>query len=224
MGDVNNALGETDRQLALTANHSRTWGDIGDRISSWGVAIGDFMLPIIDELVKYIDTAAKSMKALFTFKNEDLYTISKTETNINAARDFADKQSSKKFGKEVNSSNLIPGSESANFWKKSFKEGMGELNKSSKNNIDTKENANALALKNSNLGKPLNTPSANFGNSSASGSSVSGDGNKVRNLTMNLQITNHFKVEDGNHLEKIKRKIADTIVDAARDGMVTIGV
>lgn len=225
MGDVNDALGETDRQLALTANRARSWGDIGDRIKSWGVAIGDFILPVIDELVKYIDKAAKSMKALFTWKNEDLYTISQTETNIKAARDFADKASSKKFGKEVNSSNLIPGSDSAKFWKKSFKEGMGELNKSSKNNIDTKESA--VDLVRENINKGLNADGTLIKEKekeSPSGSSVSGDGNKVRNLTMNLHITNNNKVDDANSLANLKRKIADVIVDAARDGMVTIGV
>ncbi|MCE9540626.1 MAG: phage tail tape measure protein, partial [Bacteroidetes bacterium] len=47
MGDVNDALGETDRQLAMTANSARTWGNIGDKLKSWGVAIGDVLLPIV---------------------------------------------------------------------------------------------------------------------------------------------------------------------------------
>jgi hypothetical protein len=101
---------------------------------------------------------------------------------------------------------------------------LSQLENTGKNNIDKKESAAALALKNVNNGKSALDTSGSSSSTSNSGSSVSGDGNKVRNLTMNLSVINHYKADDDNQLEKIKRKMTDLIVDSARDAMVTIGV
>ena len=95
-----------------------------------------------------------------------------------------------------------------------------------KEKIDKTRNDPNEIRKNLNLGldangNPFPTPPSD---KDKSGASVSGDGNKVRNLSMHLQINNNFKIDDGNQMDKVKRKITDVIVDAARDGMVNIGV
>lgn len=65
MGEVNNSAGELGKTLEATANRSRSWGDIGDQIKSWGVSIGDFLLPMIDTLTNRIEHAWGMMQNMF---------------------------------------------------------------------------------------------------------------------------------------------------------------
>jgi hypothetical protein len=229
MGDVNDSVGETDRQLSMTANRARSWGDIGDEIKSWGVAIGDFVLPVMDQFVTLINNAVKGWKSIlsFDFKSPDEKAQEKYLEQNTMANKLATKYTSSYFKKDLMQTGMTPGSKEDNVWKIAKEKYLEEILKSdskSKNNIDKKESAAALALKNVNNGKSAFDTSGSSSSTSSSGSSVSGDGNKVRNLTMNLYITNNNKVDDANHLEKLKQKITDVIVDSARDGMVTIGV
>ena len=69
-----------------------------------------------------------------------------------------------------------------------------------------------------------NGTSTNTTSTEESKSGATSDGTKVRSLTMNVHITNTFKAEDDNVLHKVKKQIGDALVDAARDGMTTIGV
>lgn len=66
MNSVNNAMGETDRQLAATANSARSWGDTWDEIKSWGEGIGSVILPIIDSMVQGLSFVGSMIKDLFT--------------------------------------------------------------------------------------------------------------------------------------------------------------
>lgn len=52
MGDVNNSAGELNRQLDMTQNKTRSWAEIGDRIKSGMVGLGDYLLPIVDKIIK----------------------------------------------------------------------------------------------------------------------------------------------------------------------------
>jgi hypothetical protein len=65
MSEVNNSAGELNKTLDATANRSRTWGEIGDQMKSWGVSIGDFLLPIIDKLTEHIEKAANIAIGMF---------------------------------------------------------------------------------------------------------------------------------------------------------------
>ncbi|HXU27516.1 MAG TPA: phage tail tape measure protein, partial [Bacteroidia bacterium] len=51
MGGVNNSIGETNRQLELTQNYSRTWGDVWDSFKDLGEDLGSIILPFVDGLV-----------------------------------------------------------------------------------------------------------------------------------------------------------------------------
>lgn len=221
MGDVNSAFGETDRQLALTANTARNWGDIWDKVKSWGLAIGDVLLPIVDWIVKRIEGAIDLFSKVFSNWGDQKRDNFLNETNVKLADEAASKLTKQKFGVDIKDGGAHSESQ-MNFYKANAQMFYEKMSGGNKNNIDKKESAAALALKNINAGKPALSSSG--GSSGMSGANLSGDGNKVRNLTMNLHITNMFKADDGNHLEKIKRKLTDVIVDAARDGMVTIGV
>jgi hypothetical protein len=61
------------------------------------------------------------------------------------------------------------------------------------------------------------------GNSSPSGVSGTGSGSGARNLTQNLYITINIKKSADMDDDKLKRKLTDIIVDAGRDGLVTVG-
>lgn len=65
MNDVRKSAGEMNVQLEMTANHSRTWGEIGDQLKSWGVAIGDFLLPIVDHVLQAIQGVGEGLSKMF---------------------------------------------------------------------------------------------------------------------------------------------------------------
>lgn len=225
MKDVNNALGETDRQLEMTGNRARTWGDIGDQIKSWGVAIGDKVLPMIDALVNGIQMAVDGWHQLFS-NDEQKEVMMKgiLETKANAyALEFGKDQAEKKYGKGwkenmvgkkgYHEAWMFERNQTESFYKKA-------INVNNKNNIDKKESVAESAFNNVNKGK---SALDNSGSSSDSeDTKIKGSG--VKTLIMNLYITNSVKADSDSNLHKLKQKITDIIVDAARDGMTTIGV
>lgn len=226
MGDVNNSFGETNRQLAKTQNYTRTWGDIADDMKGWAVAIGDVLLPVVDSFVRLINDAVNGWKILFNgdlFKDKDAYYESQAKADMKAADEFADRMASKKFGKDVNYSNLKAGSQEAKFWTENYKQALQDLTSGKgKNDIDKSETAAEKALKNVNNGVPA--ASNDNSKSGSSGSSIESDSGKVRNLTMNITVHNVLKADTQEGAEHTKRVITDLIVDAARDAMTTIGV
>jgi hypothetical protein len=52
MDDVRNSAGELNRQLEVTENKTRSWSEIGDRIKSGMMGLGDYILPIVDKIIK----------------------------------------------------------------------------------------------------------------------------------------------------------------------------
>lgn len=223
MGDVNNALGETDRQLAVTANHARTWGDIGDEMKGWAVNIGDILLPLMDQFVTLINNAAAGWKSLFNgeiFKDKDKYKQEKYIIDYNLSKNKARELTEQKFGKGASMDYSTQSGKFYDKWQTEFMKGLSTT--ASKNNIDKKESATEKALSNVNKGKPAGDTSTSS-NTSKSGATVS-DSNKVRNLTQNLYITNVIKVDQDTNMDKVKQKFTDLIVDAGRDGITTLGV
>ncbi|MCK6650174.1 MAG: phage tail tape measure protein [Bacteroidia bacterium] len=224
MGDVNDSLGETNKQFEATANVSRTWGDVGDQLKGIGEKLGEFVIPAIDWYLKRVEETFDIISKVINMGDslKEKYT---TDTNIKIANQTALNATKKKFGVDVEKDKNVS-SEAMNYYKytaQNLFDKMQAAAGSGKNNIVKGESQAMKALSNINSGKAAGDTSVTE-SSTKSGSSVSGDGAKVRNLVMNLSITNHFKSDDPNANEKIKQKLTDLIVDSARDGMVTIGV
>lgn len=231
MTGVNNSMGETNRQLEKTNNLSRSWGDIWDEIKSIGESIGSVLLPVIDALVQGIAGFGRDLKGLFNgdlFKGayKDEYNAMNAEVRTNTARKFADEQFQKKYGFSASDKSRTFSSEQVDFYGNTSKwmnEQLKGINASSKNQIvDEKGKPTKKAtdyLKDTNTGKAIGDSGSKASNS---GGSATGDGAKIRNLTMNLTITNMIKSDEVE--TQLAQKITDEIVDAARDGMVTIGV
>lgn len=225
MDGVNNALGETDRQLAATANHARTWGDITDKIKGWAVALGDILIPVVDVLTTVVEGFGVGIRELATLGLWDRGILSdKQNLDIQnyekkVANDAAVKNTQLKFGDKIN---WGKGTETNAFFDKEYKRILGLMpNSGGKNNIDKNESAAEAALANVNKGKSLN---GDDGSKTTDMNSITTDSGKIRTLIMNLQIHNNFKGEESTNISKIKQMISDGIVDAARDSMVTIGV
>lgn len=225
MGEVNHAIGETDRQLAKTQNYARTWGDIGDELKSWGVAIGDYLLPVIDALVQGISGFVHDFKDLLSGDLFSRDAIAEQQKDIQEYRkkiayEGANTLTQQKFGDKISWGD---GSEANKFRDMTAEKFIRALNeKDSKNNIDKSESAAEKALRNVNKGSPAGAVS-DSSKTGDSGGSVS-DGNKVRSLTMHITMNNHLKADTTEGAQHTKRVIANLMVDAARDAMVTIGV
>ena len=225
MDAANNSAGALDAAYEHSENMARTWGDIGDELKSWGVTIGSYVLPVIDTLMEGIKGIGKGFKDMFTGWGDDANAEQQKhmeEYNKNLAFDAASKLTKLKFGDKMN---FGEGTETSKFFDEQFKKFLKDSGAgvNQKNNIDKKESATEKALKNVNEGKSAGAISGDS-KISASGSSITGDGGKIRNLTMNLHVTNNNEVKNANDLHKLKQKITDAVVDAARDGMVTVGV
>lgn len=87
MKDVRNSTGELNKQFDMTANHSRTWGELGDQLKSWGVSIGDYLIPVFDTLMQGIEKAASGIKKLFT---GEMFQLIQFQENM-SAKDYAAK-------------------------------------------------------------------------------------------------------------------------------------
>lgn len=227
MGDVNSALGETDRQLKATENTARNWADIGDKIKGWGVAIGDTLLPYVDWIVTKLDQAAQGWKDIldlmyFGRTDKEFLNIRKQQQGI-SAQTHADEAFQKRYGFSFIKNDRPTTSAQDAFYYKYYNT---LLNSMGKNKIVAEDNKSSFGK--GKTGAIIET--ANSGDSESSKASekskISGDGSShggSRNLTQNLYITINVKKTMEDDFEKLKRKITDTIVDAGRDGLVTIG-
>lgn len=59
LGEVRDNAGELNLQLDKTENKSRNWSEIGDKLKSWTVQLGDAILPIVDRMVTSLDNWIK---------------------------------------------------------------------------------------------------------------------------------------------------------------------
>jgi len=238
MEGVNNAIGETNVQLEATANTSRSWADIGDELKNIGESIGSFLLPVVDTLIQGLKSIGRGIKELFTLKilqrdtwrdeGEDAVAIA-ANARRDKAMEYARQSTHKQFGttdKDVwNQTQWAVYQKSYASWLKAFEGG------SSKNMIDPNEGKGKSDLQKGKADALMKRNDAfvdfssmddgkgkkGHGSRSSGGDGSSGSG---KTLIMNLQIHNHFK--DG--VDNVKRKLTDQIVDAGRDGAVTLGI
>lgn len=233
---LNRSLGETDRQLAATENTARGWADIGDEIKSIAKSIGDFLLPIVDVLIQGLKSIGNGFKEMFSgtvfqksswrdqsddeiksaarMKNASQIALTRTREHFNLSPDQNFDKKQWAFYQSIHRQNMTS-SESKN----KIVDEDKVLGSSSKSKGDAMFNANnGLAMANSAMAD--NQAGGSKGSSKSGGGSGSGSG--TRNLTMNLTVNNVIQA-GGENLDKIKRKITDFVVDAARDGMVQIG-
>lgn len=220
MGDVNHALGETDKQLAATANTARTWGDLSDKFKNIGESMGTYLIPVIDWFLIKIQGAID----MFDYFVKDLKSGFTVTGNLKAEKVAQNEAISgafkKKYGMEA-PKNYEGLDAQQTYFLYNLRHGF-DL----KDNLSNKIVAEQPKGK-GDKGKPMSPlDNANTGGDSgkASTSSVSGSGvSGSRSLTQNLYITINIKkaadIDDGT----LKRKLTDLIVDSGRDGLVTIG-
>ena len=233
MGGVNNSLGETNRQLAMTGNYKRTWGDIGDDIKNMGESIGTYLLPVVDAFVQafsQIPNVVRDVSSVLTLglvSSVDKVAREKMEIEKNrkdlalkASMDVAGSMFKEKYGFAVDDNKHKFSKTEIAFYDHVQKDMLKKfLGATDKNNIDKNEQTNAeKALNNVNKGQPVNGSG-----SSDQSASIHGDGDRARSLIMNLKIYNSNTINSEMDVKKIHQLIEDAIVDAARDGLVTIG-
>lgn len=223
MNDVANANGETDRQLALTGNQRRDWGDIGDQWKKIAKDFGEILKPVIVGLAQVLDGFIGGLNdfmsgEMFTGKNKAVRAYREELANKGSIAS-ATEEYIKKFGfkpydiRQMNSMSVT--NKSAEMlrreqWFDDRKKYYKKAYLGSPNSI-VKEEKEAGVTK----GIP-----GDKGSGDITGSDITGGGNKgPKTLIMNLDIKNYFSKGD----EKVKSKHTDDIVDAARDAMVTIG-
>lgn len=230
---LNRALGETDRQLAATANTARTWSDIGDEFKAMGKAIGDFLLPVVDVLVQGLASIGRGLSEIFSgkifqrssWRDDDAILKAARENN---ARDIALQRTREHY--KLGSNENFNSREQFAFFNSIYKQNLARIEAlSDKNKIvsddkESKGTSKGKALFNVNKGINMANDAMNDNKKGTSSDSGSGSGNKGPNsITMNLYVTNHFSTTQDDDA-KIKRKVTDWMVDAARDAAVTIGV
>ncbi len=224
MEGVNNALGETDKQLAATSNRARDWGDIFDQVKSWGVSLGEYILPVVDALVSGITGFARDFKNLLTgelFKDQPAYDDVKLRADKKNASDAAYKLTQQKFGADMS---FGEGRGENKFYADSYNKFMKQLSGlDSKNNI-VKDDAGKM--KNP-FGKTEGSTDGT-GNKLKSGlEEISAGGKQTRNvivtinkLVENINIHAATVKESGNDLT---RQIEEIVLRAIQGSELALG-
>jgi TP901 family phage tail tape measure protein len=228
MEDVNNALGETDSQLESTANRARSWGDIGDQMKSWGVSIGEYLLPVIDALMQGIEGFGRDFVGMFTgetWKDQDAYAKMNADVEQykkQQAADYAYRLTQQKFGDKMS---FGAGTETNKFYDEAFQKFLNVAGGPSKNDIvkgeDGKEMKDVFGAKN---GKGTEGKDSKL----QSGiDSVSGGGKQTRNVivTINKMVENinvHAATVKESSTE-IKRIVEETMLRAVQGSELALG-
>lgn len=239
---VNNSLGETNRQLAMTGNVTRSWGDVGDELKAIGKGIGDILLPIVDALVMGLREIMKDVKNLFTGKaaffqkanwqsdveNATIHgggeqAIIK-DARMKNARELATKATYEHFGnlKGNNPDKLLP---FENFKTRAHWAYFDAYAKHLLNAFGAEGNKNKIVAgeKEDAFKKPLDklnkVDTTNLADDKTGKSKGNGG---LKTLNQFLYITNQIQTKEDQ--DRLRRKITDDIVDAGRDGLVTLGI
>jgi TP901 family phage tail tape measure protein len=232
MEGVNGALGETDKQLAMTGNTARTWGDIWDKLKAIGLAIGDFLIPPIDFFLQGLMDIGRTLKDLVSsewwanfFGAVDEKKAFINSTRIKVANENALKTVNNKFGAYSAGENPMLTKQRnqalVNVQDILVKASAPNQNKIVPNGkVDGKEPKKISDINTGNSSNGSSGGSSSSSGVSGSGGGVSGNRSLVQNLYINIHIKKSQDLDDGT----LKRKLTDVIVDAGRDGMVTLGI
>lgn len=230
MSEVNDSIGETNKQLELTGSRTRTWADIGDKWKKIGVQLGDMLMPIVDALTVLtsglINGIADILSGDMFLKAFGLDKGSLNENRSQLISEGAFKSASQEYMKKFGSSPSSLGEANNPGHQKFFKDRLQHWNAEwerlmgggNPNKIDPNEKDSGPRTPESILSGIDNT---SFGDDKET---KSGKNSGLRTLIMNLTVNNNNEVKENQDMERLKRKMTDTIVDAARDGMVTVGV
>jgi TP901 family phage tail tape measure protein len=222
MADVRNSTGEMNKQLEMTDNYSRSWKSIGDDIKSWGVAIGDFVLPMVDALVQGITGLFRNIKNLTQqtyWQNfgEEEQLASKKSMAMSTSQNEAKKSFIEKFGQEAWGKAFT--TEQKAFYdskqKQLYSAIMGEKYQSSLNSKDPLKGVFDKS------GKLVDfSPDKKKGKEIKSGiDNISGGGRSIRNI----KVTIHKMVDGGINItsqtiekggDQIARQIEDLLLRA----------
>lgn len=97
LDDVRNSTGELNAQLDVTGNKARDWAQIGDKIKSALVAVGDWLLPIVDKMVWGAQNIYRTYTNQSTVENEGYWALEKQKKDEQLARDYAKGRMTKEF-------------------------------------------------------------------------------------------------------------------------------
>lgn len=235
--EINNSFGETDKQFALAASRSRAWGDLGDQLKSWGLAIGDFILPALDGLMNTLDVVGKSISNTFNgniFKRSFLESGGLSDNQIieesskkNKQEDAvnrAHKYMSKKYGGSLMYAEIfdpVLKNQEAKSKKAEFDAFINAI-LNPKGKIDESLNKVKDAFKN-----PNDKKGAHHNSHLKSGiDSISGGGKTVRNVTVNIKsLVEKFEVKTTTTKEAgsdVVRTIEDYLLRAVNGAELSL--
>jgi TP901 family phage tail tape measure protein len=226
MDSVNNALGETDRQLNSTANSARTWGDTWDEIKNWGESIGSYILPIIDELVQGISFTASMIKDLFTtgkIHDTDKMSAFQNEANDASARNAAGQDTAEKFGGKTKDAQGNFTKEAKAFFDQRYKDILSGMAGEKNHIVDEK----GTVMKDA-FGKAGHSTTGASVNSKLQSSidGVSGGGKSVRNVNVTIhKMVEQLIVKAGTVQEsaiEIERKMEEYLLRAIQGSEIAL--
>lgn len=213
MTDVNSAVGETNNQLAKTANYSTSWAELGDKMKNVGETIGSYLLPVINVLFEGIAGFLGNLKDIVTldiFKSK----VNKEKENANASDSFAKNMVRSRFG-EVNFSDKKQ-SDYYNRMLKSFIS-VRSARESNNNIVDqkfTKAPKPTDMMPGTTVDKQINEASGK----------ISEGGRTVKNVTVNIKsLVEQLKITPATLKEgtdEIVRIVEETLLRAIRGGEV----
>ncbi|WP_317899422.1 phage tail tape measure protein [Aurantibacillus circumpalustris] len=94
MDQVRASTGELNKQLDVTESKSRSWAEIGDKMKSWMLDIGDFLLPIVDRLIKGAEQLYQNAHEVDPSKMQ----VYKMQIDQKLSHEYAQEQFTKKHG------------------------------------------------------------------------------------------------------------------------------
>jgi hypothetical protein len=92
MDDVRNSTGELNKQLDATENRARSWAEIGDKLKSGMLGLGDFLLPIVDGIIRGAESWAD-----FIGGNTSQQKVQALQEDERLARKYAEEKTKKEF-------------------------------------------------------------------------------------------------------------------------------
>jgi TP901 family phage tail tape measure protein len=227
MNSVNHAMGETNRQLAATANSARTWGDTLDEVKNWGESIGTYILPAIDSMVQGLSFTGQMTKDLFTTGRihdiDEMAAFQKT-TNQAMARNAAAKMTQDSLGINPMDKNAKHTRESSDLYvlrydqiMKGFSDQKNHIVSDSKSVIDKAfggETINGKAI----LGKDSKLQSTIDG--------VSSGGKSVRNVNITIhKLVEQLIIKAGTVTEsstELENKIKEYLLRAIQGSEIVL--